>query len=919
MDTGSDGVTPCSPLEQVSSFMTASSLVTENTVYSSTTTPVCSTVALRMPPMGLQVVHSAGGTEMNPVNRALSDNLSLLPHSGSQPSSPASTISIASPAMLHPGPAVSVSSAVNSPALSTSPNLETPTQIVVDNTQVLQTADKSTAVILTTEQLQQIGIHLQVSGETNDLPTPCSTTSVTTSEPEPLIGQPRLLTPDMVSEPEPLIGQPRVLMNHPGISARSSAVKAAARTSSIATSAPSVLLSMPSIAGYGGEESEPPDMLDSGGKPICTMSNIISHAFSEAMGISMQELNSGQNISSPVKRPSTVVVAAPANIPSGDFVVPTSMKTTEIPQITLAETSRVQLTEAPQVTQSEISQATQSEMSQVSRPEMSGFTQVPSVSATDATPAQISMPNNCQLSSVSAPNSDVIQVSCVASPNISAVKVSCMTTSNMDSMQVTSLLNSSVSNVEISAGPTSNVDYVQSADVPTSSPVSNSNMVSKNVDVVQTSSLPAPNREILAAAENQKKTLPVQMMKQTDELASSLTSTPSRSCFKNQSVALLETSPVQQRSPAPMLGSPVPVCTPKQSHTWPPASMESPAPSTPHKLAATPGSSVDQDSVCLTDMDLDFTTDASMSEHDANTSREFNINDSVMTPEKIPNFSIFGREVTPPNPDKPPQKSSQQTPKKPAQTPMKKAIEIMAQMAQTITPKKKTPVKTCSPPIPVAQPSRKCKSVLFSSQRGKSPTRSPIKILPKPLSSLSPVKTVSPRIKPRKSPRKKLLQQRAREILPKGFVLTSYISPVKKVAASLSARAKKSRLGGAHLNLRSRLQDAGDEHSDVEGHDMSEGTTDYDTVDSDLISEDNLEPTPVEENIVSGGVKKKASSSGVKQKRKRRRYTADKDDNPNFFSPSENEDSNGASFPPEYLRDSQEEGDEPDHVTANTG
>ena len=225
MDTGVDGVTPCSPLEQVSSFVMASSPARENTVYSPTSTPVCSSAAElkskstpHMPPIGLRVVHSASGTHIFPVNRLLTDNLSLLPYSGSQPSSLTSTTSITSPAMLKPDPSVSVGSAVNSPVLFISPNLEKPTQMAVDNTHVLQTADKSTGAILSTEPLQQIGIRLQVSSQTKDLPTPCSTTSVRTNDLGHLIGQPRLLTPEIISEPEPLIGQPRLLVTHPEFS-----------------------------------------------------------------------------------------------------------------------------------------------------------------------------------------------------------------------------------------------------------------------------------------------------------------------------------------------------------------------------------------------------------------------------------------------------------------------------------------------------------------------------------------------------------------------------------------------------------------------------------------------------------------------------------------------------------------------------
>ncbi len=63
-------------------------------------------------------------------------------------------------------------------------------------------------------------------------------------------------------------------------------------------------------------------------------------------------------------------------------------------------------------------------------------------------------------------------------------------------------------------------------------------------------------------------------------------------------------------------------------------------------------------------------------------------------------------------------------------------------------------------------------------------------ILPDP--KTSPAKPMSPlSVKSKKkSPRRKILQQKARAIRPKGFIVSSYVSPVKKAAESIKARAK---------------------------------------------------------------------------------------------------------------------------------
>ncbi len=77
-------------------------------------------------------------------------------------------------------------------------------------------------------------------------------------------------------------------------------------------------------------------------------------------------------------------------------------------------------------------------------------------------------------------------------------------------------------------------------------------------------------------------------------------------------------------------------------------------------------------------------------------------------------------------------------------------------------------------------------------------------ILPAPVNAnTSPTKPMSPlSIKSKKkSPRRKILQQKARAIRPKGFVISTYVSPVKKAAENIKARAKlhASPVKGAHL------------------------------------------------------------------------------------------------------------------------
>ena len=195
----------------------------------------------------------------------------------------------------------------------------------------------------------------------------------------------------------------------------------------------------------------------------------------------------------------------------------------------------------------------------------------------------------------------------------------------------------------------------------------------------------------------------------------------------------------------------------------------------------------------------------------------------------------------------------------PANTPTKAAVEIMAAIAQIITTpsKAKSPVKTpskCSPPpitmVIKTPPSKKNLMTMMSPGRSfSSLVKSPI--LMQPLPSLpdtphkaagsdgnspqmitpeksypsesspstpsrfrmilpkqtfptgSPIKSpLQPRSE-KKSPRRQILQQKARAIMPKGYVPT-ITSPVKIAAANIAAKAKRGKLGtspvkGAHV------------------------------------------------------------------------------------------------------------------------
>ncbi|KAK3595161.1 hypothetical protein CHS0354_002761 [Potamilus streckersoni] len=68
-------------------------------------------------------------------------------------------------------------------------------------------------------------------------------------------------------------------------------------------------------------------------------------------------------------------------------------------------------------------------------------------------------------------------------------------------------------------------------------------------------------------------------------------------------------------------------------------------------------------------------------------------------------------------------------------------------------------------------------------------------VVPKPVSS-SPKKQVSPFLEKKGSPRRRELQRQAKAILPKGFVYSPHISPVKKVATNLKIKAAMHGLRG---------------------------------------------------------------------------------------------------------------------------
>ena len=246
---------------------------------------------------------------------------------------------------------------------------------------------------------------------------------------------------------------------------------------------------------------------------------------------------------------------------------------------------------------------------------------------------------------------------------------------------------------------------------------------------------------------------------------------------------------------------------------------------------------------------------------------------------------------------------SDATPTKCADTPTKSAVEIMAAVAQYITT---TPTK--DRPLPLFKtPSPHRAYTLTTPKKTRTPGRdllqTPIKyrnIAPKP-GQITPTKPITPLKKP-KSPRRRILQQKAKAILPKGFVVSTYsLSPTKKAAASLSRKARCHSSKGDGLrkilpkpSVKSKGQPAEacveDETDDMDDVDVLETdfASEYDTLDSEYVSDEN-QSAEEKENVKAGPLKT-TSKSPVKAKRQRRWKKKSKPQTDYNDSGSDNED-----------------------------
>ena len=227
------------------------------------------------------------------------------------------------------------------------------------------------------------------------------------------------------------------------------------------------------------------------------------------------------------------------------------------------------------------------------------------------------------------------------------------------------------------------------------------------------------------------------------------------------------------------------------------------------------------------------------------------------TPTNENNISVIAGHCTPvllqtgpPSRDSTPnsgQKSNSGTPVS------KSALEIMASYAPYFVS-----------PSTLTNPESKCRC---SSERKYRP------VVPKLLAQ-STGKSVSPFLdkieRTKTNPRRQKLQQKARSILPKGFVLNTYSSPTKKAASSLvdrakgmkSPRGKSKRLfspqksSGAGLrrilpnpsNLSKSLDDISGRNSDADVQELDDDidsqkdtASEYDTQESEFMSDDLFE------------------------------------------------------------------------------
>ena len=170
------------------------------------------------------------------------------------------------------------------------------------------------------------------------------------------------------------------------------------------------------------------------------------------------------------------------------------------------------------------------------------------------------------------------------------------------------------------------------------------------------------------------------------------------------------------------------------------------------------------------------------------------------------------------------------------------AVEIMAAVAPYLTN-----IMTSSPSADVEETN--------TGRQQATPTKTRYRsVAPRPGDNprTSPPKFNLLPLRKQKSPRRKMLQQKAKSILPKGFIINTYVSPSKKVAANLAAKARRSgRPKGSRdtrprtRSCRFRTDDTDKEEKQSEDVDlMAAGDIersseyDYDTIDSDYEEND---------------------------------------------------------------------------------
>ena len=154
-------------------------------------------------------------------------------------------------------------------------------------------------------------------------------------------------------------------------------------------------------------------------------------------------------------------------------------------------------------------------------------------------------------------------------------------------------------------------------------------------------------------------------------------------------------------------------------------------------------------------------------------------------------------------------------------------------------------------------------------------------VVPSPFTT-SPAKTVSPFLE--KSPRRQQLVKKAQTICPKGFVVKSYISPVKKAASNIMQRVLKRGVQKilpkpvtSEFGFRNYQKIYDEKEVDSHDDDLQDTASEYDTMESEYLSDEGIELNQSEKS------KEKSSKlAGTKRELRRRfselRKSAESDD-----------------------------------------